>query len=149
MQQHNNHKKKAHALPKKGALKTKTKNIMDISKLCQFFHVYARTYAHPCGLIFGHLCQFSSIMLAIWRYFDISCCLPVLLLIILRSMHVQQYVCLVFVVDHTTCMVFDYGKYIRQYCIYSIIHSLYILCSHFHKQSVNSWKVGKLGKHAL
>ena len=28
--------------------------------------------------------------------------------------------------DHTRCMVFDYGKYIQQYCIYSIIHSLYI-----------------------
>ena len=76
------------------------------SKLCQFFHVYARTYARPCGLIFGHLCQFSSIMLAIWRYFDISYCLPVLLSIILRSMHVQQYACLVVVADHTRCLVF-------------------------------------------
>ena len=98
------------------------------SKLCQFFHVYARTYARPCGLIFGHLCQFSSIMLAIWRYFDISYCLPVLLSIILRSMHVQQYACLVFVVDHTRCMVFDYGKYIQQYYIYSINRS--------HKKSI-------------
>ena len=71
-------------------------------------------------------------MLAMWRYFDSSYCLPVLLSIILRSMHVQQYACLVFVVDHTICMVFDYGKYIQQYCIYSIIHSFYILCSHFH-----------------
>ena len=72
--------------------------------------------------MFGHLCQFSSIMLAIWRYFDMSYCLPVLLSNILRSMHLQQYACLVFVVDHTRCMVFDYGKYIEQYCIYSIVH---------------------------
>ena len=71
-------------------------------------------------------------MLAIWRYFDISYCLPIPLSIILRSMHVQQYACLFFVVDHTRCMVFDYGKYTQQYCIYSIIHLLYMLCSHFH-----------------
>ena len=81
------------------------------SKLCQFFHVYARTYARPCGLIFGHLCQFSSIMLAIRRYFDISYCLPALLPIIFRSMDV--YACLVFVVDHTRYMVFDYDKYLQ------------------------------------
>ena len=60
--------------------------------------------------------------MAIFRYF-------LLLSIILRSMHVQQYACLVFVLDYTRCMVFDYVKYIQQYCIYSIIHSLYILCS--------------------
>ena len=29
-------------------------------------------------------------------------------------MHMQQYACLVFVVDPTRCMVFDYGKYIQQ-----------------------------------
>ena len=52
-------------------------------------------------------------MLAIRRYFDISYCLPVLLPIILRSMHVQQYACLVFVVDHTRYMVFDYDKYLQ------------------------------------
>ena len=38
-------------------------------------------------------------MLAIRRYFDISYCLPVLLSIILHSMHVQQYAWLVFVVE--------------------------------------------------
>ena len=97
-----------------------------------FFYVYARTYARPCGLTFGHLCQFSSIMLAIWRYFGISYCLPVLLSIILRPMHVQQYAYLVLVVDHARCMVFDCGKHMQQYCIYSIIHLLYIVCSHFH-----------------
>ena len=36
------------------------------------FLVYVRTYAHFCDLIFGCLCLFSSIMLAIWRDFDIS-----------------------------------------------------------------------------
>ena len=36
------------------------------------FLVYARTYARVCDLIFSCLCLFSSIMLAIWRDFDIS-----------------------------------------------------------------------------
>ena len=38
----------------------------------QVFLVYARTYARFCDLIFGCLCLFSSIMLAVWRDFDIS-----------------------------------------------------------------------------
>ena len=41
------------------------------------FLVYARTYAR-FRLIFGCLCLFSSIMLAIWRDFDISSLLAVL-----------------------------------------------------------------------
>ena len=61
----------------------------------------------------------------IWGYFDISYCLPVLLF--LRSMHVlQQYACLVFVVDHTRCMVFDYGKLIQQKELYILYHPFII-----------------------
>ena len=98
------------------------------------FHVYARTFA----LIFGHLCQFSSLCS---RYGDISYCLPVLLSIILRSMHVQQYACLVFVVDHIRCLV--PGIWLRSvyttvlYILYRPFikrSTRYILCSHFHNR---------------
>ena len=100
--------------------------------------VFSCLCSYICSPLWSHfwpyLCQFSSIMLAIWRYFDISYCLPVLLLIILRSMHVQQYACLVLVVDHTRCMVFDYGKYIQQIVLYteytlSSIHCIYYVAT--------------------
>ena len=78
-----------------------------------------------CSPLWSHFWPFMPVFvdyaargMAIFRYF-------LLLSIILRSMHVQQYACLVFVVVHTKCMVFDFGKYIQQFCIIYI--SLYIL----------------------
>ena len=46
--------------------------IMPASYAIFFMFMLVHILALPCGLIFGHLRQFSSIMLAIWRYFDIS-----------------------------------------------------------------------------
>ena len=91
-----------------------------------------------CSPLWSHFWPFMPVFvdyaargMAIFRYF-------LLLSIILRSMHVQQYACLVFVVVHTKCMVFDFGKYIQQFCIIYI--SLYILYSHFHNNSQYSFE---------
>ena len=72
---------------------------------------------HMLALVVSFLAIYASFRRLCSRYGDISIFLttylPLLLSIILRSMHVQQNACLVFVVDHTRCMVFDYGKYIQ------------------------------------
>ena len=90
---------------------------------------------HMLVLVVSCLAIYASFRRSCSRYGDILIFLTAYLYcfrLFCAQMHVQQYACLVFVVDHTRCMVFDYGTYIQQYCIYSIIHSLYILCSHFH-----------------
>ena len=55
------------------------------------FLVYARTYARFCDLIFGCLCLFSSIMLAIWRDFDLLHYFTCILL----SIFVLLYCCII------------------------------------------------------
>ena len=105
------------------------------------FLVYARTYARFCDLIFGCLCLFSSIMLAIWRDFDISSLLYLYCFRFARfkartGSSTRVWVSWLVIPD-TRCMVFDYSK---QYSsiYHSIIHSFIIysniICSHFHSQ---------------
>ena len=88
---------------------------------------------HMLALVVSFLAIYSSFRRLCSRYGDISIFLTAYLYCF--RLFCAQCMCISTCVWFSSLIIPDVWyltQYIQQYCIYSIIHSLYILCSHFH-----------------